>query len=202
MPRAARRATSSGASRLCTTTSGPRRAGAAGVRTTNPAPPPPIGSAHQTLDLLADDVVADPVEQAQRAERGVGARHRRRAALESVSPVGRPVERVDPERERIDAPEPAGDRRLEALDQVAAHVEKRHAGRREQVFQAAGHHEIDAERVHVDRPRAGPLVVVEQHVRAARVAEPVTAAMSVLCPFLKQTCVVGTISVRSSTTAS
>ena len=44
-------------------------------------------------------------------------------------------------------------------------------GRTEQVLQRAGHHEVDAERVHVERPGAGALVVVEHEVGAALAAE-------------------------------
>ena len=112
-------------------------------------------------------------------ERGVGVRHRRRAALE---PAGRrrPVERVDPERERVDAPEPPGDGRLEPLDRDRdARRGTPIAGSRQQVLQAAGHHEVDPECVHVDRARAGPLVVVEETLaRRARGRASVRAAMS------------------------
>ena len=63
------------------------------------------------------------------------------------------------------------DERLEPLDEIAPHVEKRHPGGPEQILQRAGHQEVHAQRMHVERRRAGPLVVVQQDVCAALATE-------------------------------
>src|SRR5438093_11094600 len=81
-----------------------------------------------------------------------------------VSKAGRshrPVERIDAERERVRTTKPAGDRRLEPLDEVPSHVQERDARGTEEVLQISGDHEINAERMNVylftytRRPRLG-----------------------------------------------
>ena len=136
-----------------TTTRAPRRSRARACATSNPRAARRRPCARRGRLICASMAVRAEVVQQLEAGRGrVGVRHRRRPGFEPPR-ARRPVERVEAERKRVDAAEPAGRQRLEPLDERAAHVEERDAGRTEQVLQRAGHQEVDAERVHVERRR-------------------------------------------------
>ena len=172
MPCAARRSTSAGASRTRITTAvrgvtgrpaSPRRSRARGA--------PDDEAVDERGDLPLDGVEAPPTATARgrrpRRTRSAPAGCRSRTAARSA-----PSRAARCERKRIDAAEPAGDQRLEPLDERAPHIEEGDARRPEQVLERAGHQEVDAQLVHVDRAAAGALVVVEQAERAALVAQP------------------------------
>ena len=61
--------------------------------------------------------------------------------------------------------------RFEPLDELAPHIEVGDARGAELVLERAGHEEIDAELVNIDRTAAGALIVVDQAPRTALVTE-------------------------------
>ena len=154
-----------------TTTSGPRAAGIVRCRHLEAALPRTTGEAlDETVHLLADRREPDRLQELDPGRRRVHVGNRRRPCLETPR-ARRPVEAIDAEGEWVDATEPAGRQRLEPLDEIASHIEKRHPGGPEQILQRACHHEVHAQRMHVERRRAGPLIVVQQDVGATLATE-------------------------------
>ena len=123
--------------------------------------------AHVLLGLGDPDLL----HQLDPRDRRVDRRDRRRARLEAARGRRRRVV-VDVHLEDVAVGEPAGRRRLDRLDELAAAVEEPEPGRAEQVLEHAGDEEVAIQGAHVDRQRADRLVRVDQDERAALVREP------------------------------
>ena len=164
-------ATRAGASVERTQTSGPRRAGSAGVTTSAPSSSRPaisrvFSAAHVRLDRRHARLLDEP----EPGDAGVDVRHRRRARVEAAGRrVGRVVGDVHPEDVLVG--EPAGLRRHQPGEDLAPHPEKAETGRGEQVLDRSARDEVGTERAHVDLDRPGRLVAVGEDERSVRVGD-------------------------------
>ena len=128
------------------------------------------GQLNQVGDMPSYLVQVQAGDQVQTGVGRVQRRHGRYPGLEAACGGGE-VQPSRIERERINAPEPPGQRRIQATGHAITHVQERHAGKPEQVLAGAGDEVVAAQFVHVYREHPDGLVRVDEYPRAASMCQ-------------------------------
>ena len=153
--------------------------------------------ARQPFDLRGDILHSDARQQIERRPGNINIRHRRRAAFKAPG-IRRGIQTLGIERESVALRDPTGDGRRERFDQLPPHIQEAQTRRAQQIFERAGDEEIHVQRFHIQRAGSAILIAIEKNQSAMGVGDFAIAATSDRNPLTKETCVSGTMRVRSS----